>query len=95
MRIADTENERLNLAAGFKDLQAQMRIRELENNRLQWDIGKLTNQNVSMKRELAELREFASAPVTVQLQRILDCSYQYDTSTRKEIRGLAAKLMRV
>ena len=84
VRIADTENERLNLAADLSDLQAAMRLRELENNRLQEDIEKLI-----------DLREFASAPVTEQLQRILDYSYQYDASTRKEIRGLAAKLMRV
>ena len=90
VRIADTENERLNLAAELLDLQAAMRLRELENNRLQWDIGKLTDQNVSMKKEL-----FANTPVTVRLQRILDYSHQYDASTRKEIRGLAAKLMRV
>ena len=95
VRIADTENERLNLAVDLSDLQATMRLRELENNRLQWDIGKLTDQNGSMKRELADLREFAHAPITVRLQRILDYSHQYDTSTRKEIRGLAAKLMRV
>ena len=95
VRIADTENERLNLAADWSDLQAAMRLRELENNRLKWDIGKLSDQNVSMKKELVDLREFASAPITVQLQRILDYSYQYDTSTRKEIRSLAAKLMRV
>ena len=41
VRIADTENERLNLAAELSDLQAAMRLRELENNRLQEDIGKL------------------------------------------------------
>ena len=90
VRIADTENARLNLEAKLLDLQAAMRLRELENNRLQWDIGKLTDQNVSMKKEL-----FANTPVTVRLQRILDYSHQYDASTRKEIRGLAAKLMRV
>ena len=84
VRIADTENERLNLAADLSDLQAVMRLRELENNQLQEDIG-----------ELIDLREFASAPVTVQLQHIMDYSHQYDASTRKEIRGLAAKLMRV
>ena len=84
VRIADTENERLNLAADLSDLQAAMRLRELENNQLQEDIGKLI-----------DLREFASAPVTVWLQRILDYSHQCDASTRKEIRGLAAKLMRV
>ena len=95
VRIADTENERLNLAADLSDLQAAMRLRELENNRLQWDIGKLTDQNVNMKKELADLRKFAHAPGTVWLQRIVDCSHQYDDSTRKEIRGLAAKLMRV
>ena len=95
VRIADTENERLNLAADLSDLQAAMRLRELENDRLQWDIGKLTEQNVSMKKELADLRKFAHAPITVWLQRIVDCSHQYDDSTRKEIRGLAAKLMRV
>ena len=95
VRIADAENERLNLAADLSDLKAAMRLRELENNRLQWDIGKLTEQNVSMKKELADLRKFAHAPITVWLQRIIDCSHQYDASTRKEIRGLAAKLMRV
>ena len=95
VHIADTENERLNLAADLSDLQAAMRLRELENNRIKWDIGKLTDQNVNMKKELADLREFASAPVTVRLQRIMDYSHQCDTSTRKEIRGLAAKLMRV
>ena len=95
VRIADTENERLNLAVDLSDLQALMRLRELENDRLQWDIGKLTNQNGSMKKELADLREFAHAPVTVWMQRIIDCSHQYVASTRKEIRGLAAKLMRV
>ena len=84
VRIADTENERLNLAADLSDLQAAMRLRELENNRLQEDIEKLI-----------DLREFASAPITVRLQRIVDYSHQYDASTRKEIRGLAAKLMRV
>ena len=84
VRIADTENERLNLAADLSDLQAAMRLRELENNQLQEDIGKLI-----------DLREFASAPITVRLQRIIDYSHQYDASTRKEIRGLAAKLMRV
>lgn len=95
VRIADTENERLNLAADLSDLQAAMRLRELENNRLQWDIGKLSDYKVNTKKELAELREFAHAPITVQLQRIIDYSHQYDASTRKEIRGLAAKLMRV
>ena len=95
VRIADTENERLNLAADLSDLQAAMRLRELENNRLKWDMGKLTDQNVSMKKELVDLRKFASAPITVRLQSIIDCSHQYDASTRKEIRGLAAKLMRV
>ena len=95
VRIADTENERLNLAADLSDLQAAMRLRELENNRLLWDIRKLTEQNVNMEKELADLREFAHAPVTVRLQRIIDYSHQYDASTRKEIRGLAAKLMRV
>lgn len=48
-----------------------------------------------MKKELVELRKFAHTPITVRLQRIIDCSHQYDASTRKEIRGLAAKLMRV
>lgn len=43
VRIADTENERLNLAADLSDLQAAMRLRELENNRLQWDIKKESN----------------------------------------------------
>ena len=95
VRIADTENERLNLAADLSDLQAVMRLRKLENDRLQWDIGKLTDKNVSMKKELADLRKFAHTPITVQLQRIIDYSHQYDASTRKEIRGLAAKLMRV
>ena len=95
VRIADTENERLNLAADLSDLQAAMRLRELENNRIKWDIGKLTDQNVNMKKELVDLRKFASAPITVRLQRIIDYSHQYDNATRKEIRGLAAKLMRV
>ena len=95
VRIADTENERLNLAADLLDLQAAMRLHELENNRLQGDIEKLTNYNANLKRAFDDLREFTSAPVTVQLQRILDCSHQYIASTRKEIRGLAAKLMRV
>ena len=99
VRIADTENERLNLAADLSDLRAvirhQLDFGELENNRLQEDIGKLTDQNVSMKKELADLREFAHAKVTVRLQHIIDYSHQYDASTRKEIRGLAAKLMRV
>ena len=95
VRIADTENERLNLAVELQDLQAAMRLRELENNRIEWDIGTLSDQNANLKRELADWREFASTPVTVRLQRILDCSYQYDNATRKEIRGLAAKLMRV
>ena len=95
VRIADTENERLNLAADLSDLQAAMRLRELENNRLQGDIGKLIDYNVNLKKELADLREFASAPITVRLQRIIDYKHQYDASTRKEIRGLAAKLMRV
>ena len=84
VRIADTENERLNMAADLSNLQAAMRLREIENNQLQEDIGKLI-----------DLREFASAPITVQLQRILDYSHPCDASTRKEIRGLAAKLMRV
>ena len=96
VRIADTENERLNLAADLSDLQAAMRLRELENDRLQWDIGgELADQNVNLKKELSDLREFANAPGTVWLQRILDYSHQYDASTRKEIRRLAAKLMRV
>ena len=95
VRIADTENERLNLAADLSDLQAAMRLRELENNRLQWDIETLTDQNVNMKKELAVLLKFAHTPVTERLQRIIDYSQQYDASTRKEIRGLAAKLMRV
>lgn len=95
VRIADTENERLNLAADLIDLQAAMRLRELENNQLRWDMGELTDQNVNLKKELADLRKFASAPVTVRLQRIMDYSHQCDASTRKEIRGLAAKLMRV
>ena len=95
VRIADTENERLNLAADLSDLQAAMRLRELENNQLQEDIGKLIDQNVNMKKELTDLRDFAPLLVTVRLQRILDCSHQYDANTRKEIRGLAAKLMRV
>lgn len=95
VRIADTENERLNLAADLSDLQAAMRLRELENNQLKWDIGELTDQNVNLKKELADMRKFANAPVTVRLQRIMDYSHQCDASTRKEIRGLAAKLMRV
>ena len=88
VRIADTENERLNL-------QAAMRLRELENNRLQRDIETLTDYKVSAKKELDVLRKFAHTPVTERLQRIIDYSHQYDDSTRKEIRGLAAKLMRV
>ena len=95
VRIADTENERLNLAADLSDLQAAMRLRELENNRLQEDIGKLIDYNVNLKKKLADLREFAHAPITVRLQRIIDYSHQYNASTRKEIRGLAARLMRV
>ena len=95
VRIADTENERLNLAADLSDLQAAMRLRELENNRIKWDMGKLTDQNVSLKKEVVDWRKFVNAPVTVQLQRIMDYSHQCDASTRKEIRGLAAKLMRV
>ena len=95
VRIADTENERLNLAADLSDLQAAMRLRELENNQLQEDIEKLTDYNVNLKKAFDDLREFTSAPITVRLQRILDYSHQYDASTRKEIRGLAAKLMRV
>ena len=95
MRITDTENERLNLAADLSDLQAAMRLRELENNQLKWDIGEITDQNVNLKKELADMRKFANAPVTVRLQRIMDYSHQCDASTRKEIRGLAAKLMRV
>ena len=95
VRIADTENERLNLAADLSDLQATTRLRELENDRLKWDIGKFYDQNVNLKKELADMRKFASAPVTVRLQSIIDYSPHYDASTRKEIRGLAAKLMRV
>ena len=95
VRIADTENERLNLAAELLDLQAAHRLRELENNRLQEDIEKLTDQNVNMKKELTDMRDFAPLLVTARLQRILDYSHQCDASTRKEIRGLAAKLMRV
>ena len=95
VRIADTENERLNLAADWSDLQAAMRLRELENNQLQEDIEKLMDYNVNLKKAFDDLREFTSAPVTERLQRILDYSHQYDASTRKEIRGLAAKLMRV
>ena len=95
VRIADTENERLNLAADLSNLQAAMRLRELENNQLKWDIGEITDQNVNLKKELADMRKFANAPVTVRLQRIMDYSHQCDASTRKEIRGLAAKLMRV
>ena len=95
VRIADTENERLNLAADLSDLQAAMRLRELENDRLKWDIGKLRDYNVDLKKELADMRKFAHAPVTERLQRIIDYSHQCDASARKEIRGLAAKLMRV
>ena len=95
VRIADTENERLNLAADLSDLQAAMRLRELENDRLKWDIGQLTDYKVNTKKELDALRKFAHDPVTVRLQRIIDYSPHYDASTRKEIRGLAAKLMRV
>ena len=103
VRIADTENERLNLATDLSDLQAAMRLRELEirelleleNDRLPGETKKLINHNANLKKELALLREFACAPVTERLQRIIDYSHQYDASTRKEIRGLAAKLMRV
>ena len=95
VRIADTENERLNLAADLSDLQAAMRLRELENNRLQEDIGKLIDYKANTKKELDFMRKFMHAPVTERLQRIIDYSHQYDASTRKEIRGLAAKLMRV
>ena len=95
VRIADTENERLNLAAELSDLQATLRLREPENNRLKWEIETLIDQNANLKKELALMREFVSAPVTERLQRIIDYSHQYDASTRKEIRGLAAKLMRV
>ena len=95
VRIADTENERLNLAADLSDLKAVMRHQGPENNRLKWDIEKLIEQNANLKKELALMREFVSAPVTERLQRIIDYSHQYDASTRKEIRGLAAKLMRV
>ena len=97
VRIADTENERLNLAADLSDLQAAMRLRELENNRLQEDIGKLIDYNVNLKKELADLQEFAHAPITVWLQRIIDSEALKHASihTRKEIHGLAAKLMRV
>ena len=95
VRIADTENERLNLAADLSNLQAAMRLRELENDRLQEDIEKLIKYNANLKKAFDDLQEFTSAPITVRLQRIIDCSHQYDASTRKEIRGLAAKLMRV
>ena len=95
VRIANTENERLNLAADLSDLQAAMRLRELRNIQLQGDIERLIDYKVNLKKELADLQEQASAPITVQLQRIIDYSHQYDASTRKEIRGLAAKLMRV
>ena len=95
VRIADTENERLNLAADLSDLKAVMRHQGPENNRLKWDIEKLIEQNANLKKELALMREYVTAPVTERLQRIVDYSHQYDASTRKEIRGLAAKLMRV
>ena len=95
VRIADTENERLNLAAELSDLQATLRLRELENNRLKWDIKTLSDYKVNTYKELNELREFAHAKITVRLQHIIDYSHQCDASTRKEIRGLAAKLMRV
>lgn len=95
VRIADTENERLNLAAELQDLQAHCRLRELENNRLQEDIGKLVDYNVNLKKELPDADFWRLSGGAVQLQRILDYSHQYDASTRKEIRGLAAKLMRV
>lgn len=95
VRIADTENERLNLTVDLSNLAAELRLRELENNRLKWDIEQLGYYKMSAKKELDELRDFAHAKVTVRLQRILDYSHQYDASTRKEIRGLAAKLMRV
>ena len=95
VRIADTENERLNLAVDLSNLQAAMRLRELENNRLQRDIETLTDYKVSAKKELDTLRKFVHTPITERLQRVIDYSHQYDASTRKEIRGLAAKLMRV
>ena len=95
MRIVDTEQENRRLAAKLIDMQATTRLRELENDRLKWDMGKFSDQNVSLKKELADMRKFESAPVTVRLQRIIDYSPHYDASTRKEIRGLAAKLMRV
>ena len=95
MRILDTDKENRRLAAKLIDMQASTRLRELENDRLKWDMGKLTDQNVSMKKELVDMRKFASAPVTVRLQSIIDYSPHYDASTRKEIRGLAEKLMRV
>ncbi len=93
--FADTEIERLNLAADLSDLQASTRLRELENNQLKWDIEGLADQNVIMRKELADMRKFVSAPITVRLQHIVDYSHKCDASTRKEIRGLAAKLMRV
>ena len=95
VRIADTENERLNLTVDLSNLAAELRLSELENNRLKRDIKTLSDYKVNTKRELNELREFAHAKVTVRLQHIIDYSHQYDASTRKEIRGLAAKLMRV
>ena len=95
MRILDTDKENRRLAAKLIDMQAAMRLRELENDRLKWDMGKLDDQNVSLKKELVDLRKFASAPVTVRLQSIIDYSPHYDASTRKEIRGLAEKLMHV
>ena len=95
MRILDTDKENRRLAAKLIDMQASTRLRELENNQLKWDMGTLTDQNVNLQKELVDMRKFANAPVTVRLQRIMDYSHKCDASTRKEIRGLAAKLMRV
>ena len=95
MRILDTDKENRRLAAKLIDMQASTRSRELENNQLKWDKGTLTDQNVSMRKELVNLRKFANAPVTVRLQSIIDYGPHYDANTRKEIRGLAEKLMHV
>ena len=95
MRIVDTEKENRRLAAKLADLHVTKRLREIENDQLKWDMGKLTDQNVNLNKELVDMRKFASAPVTVRLQSIIDYGPHYDASTRKEIRGLAEKLMHV
>ena len=84
----ESDRERANL---------EVRIADTENERLNLAVD-LSDLQATMRlreKELTDLREQQHAPVTVQLQRILDYSHQYDAGTRKEIRGLAAKLMRV